>query len=57
MLIECNAVNEEVLYRKLLQGQEKILVRKGRGNITLDLRTVFPDEETALVNKLRATLS
>jgi L-seryl-tRNA(Ser) seleniumtransferase len=46
-----------VLFRSLRTGEPPVLVRVQENRILLDLRTVAPAEEAALLTALRAALA
>jgi L-seryl-tRNA(Ser) seleniumtransferase len=52
--VEAVGVSEHELARRLRQGEPAVMGRLREGKLVLDVRTVFPEQEPALVEAIRA---
>lgn len=50
--IECKKLSPDFMFRKLLSGNPPVVSRIHQDNLVIDLRTVLPDEEDDLLNRL-----
>ena len=55
--IDCPTLGEEEIARRLRVGTPAVVGRVRQGKLVLDLRTIFPEQEAALVEALRAAVS
>jgi L-seryl-tRNA(Ser) seleniumtransferase len=55
--VECPALGEHELARRLRIGEPAVVGRVRNGKLLLDLRTVFPEQETALVEALQSAVA
>ena len=55
--IEASSINDADLAHRLRTGEPAVMGRVREGKLVLDVRTVFPSQEAALVNAVRAVVS
>jgi L-seryl-tRNA(Ser) seleniumtransferase len=55
--IDCPTLDEEEIAHRLRIGNPAVVGRVRQGKLVLDLRTIFPEQETALIEALRAAVN